>query len=420
MLLTAIQNLFAINSSRNHHKSSTRLRPLLMALEGRQLLSTFVVNTTSDIQLPHKTTLRQAVEEANAKGGYNTITFSPLFDTPQRISIAYQLTVKHDFLTIDGPAAGLTISTFREVRLLAVESNAKVQASNLTFTGGQAISDEGGGVYNGGALTLTNCTVTNNRAESSYRNTYGGGVYNGNGKLTMVNCTISNNKAGTKDNSLADAWGGGIANYGGTVDLENCTINNNSAVGNFRGSSGGGLYNYHGNAFLTNCTFVGNTADDGGGMQNNGDAVLVSCTFTQNSAIKGGGIFLWKSLDILNTVVSGNKSLTKGPDVYGRVHSGGNDNPRGGNNLIGNTSESSGWVSTAAGGTDQTNIYAGLAALGDNGGPTQTVALYSNGAAFHNGTRVNYAGTNKPLLTDQRGLPLNTPPDIGAFQTQSR
>ena len=57
--------------------------------------------------------------------------------------------------------------------------------------------------------------------------------------------------------------------------------------------------------------------------------------------------------------------------------------------------------------------------LGSFGGPTQTAALLPSSPMIHKGTRANYAGTNTPLLTDQRGLPLASPPDIGAFQTQN-
>jgi hypothetical protein len=60
-----------------------------------------------------------------------------------------------------------------------------------------------------------------------------------------------------------------------------------------------------------------------------------------------------------------------------------------------------------------------LTALGFFGGPTKTAALSPSSPAVHKGTRAEYAGKNKPLDTDQRGLPLNTPPDIGAFQLQN-
>jgi hypothetical protein len=418
MIHTAIRHLFATNSSRNSRRSSIRLRPALVALEDRRLLATFVVTSASDSPVAGKLDLRQAIEKADAVGGVNTITFSSIFDTPQTITIGTRLEVKHDFLTINGPAAGLTVKGGGDCRILVVETSAKVQISNLTITGGQAINDDGGGVYNRGVLTLSNCTVTNNLAESKYKNSYGGGVYNAAGKLTMVDSVISNNTAGSDSLLLPhNGYGGGIANYYGTVDLVNSTVNNNRALGNFSYTSGGGLYNY-GHAYITNSTFVGNRATFGGGLQNHGDAEVVSSTFTGNIAHWGGGMFLWKSLDLWNTIIADNKGAAKGPDVDGHVHSGGNDNPRGGYNLVGDTSGSSGWVSTNDG-NDLTNVAAGLSSLANNGGPTQTVALTSTSPAIHKGTRVYYAGTDDLLDTDQRGLPLASAPDIGAFQTQN-
>ena len=53
-----------------------------------------------------------------------------------------------------------------------------------------------------------------------------------------------------------------------------------------------------------------------------------------------------------------------------------------------------------------------LAPLGDYGGPTQTMALLPGSPAIGAGTAV--AG----ITTDQRGEPLDSPPDIGAFQSQ--
>ena len=346
MIGSVIRSLFATRASRNRRKTSTRLQPVLMALEDRQLLATFVVTSASDNPVAGTLNLRQAIEKADSAGGVNTITFSSVFSTPQTITIGTRLEVKHDFLTIDGPAAGLTVKGNGNCRILVVESNAKVTVSNLTITGGKATNDDGGGVYNRGRLTLNNCKVTNNIAESTYKNSYGGGVYNTDGRLTMVDCTVSDNTAGSDSLWLPhNGYGGGIANYYGTVDLVNCTANNNSALGNLAYTSGGGLYNY-GHAYITNSTFVGNRATFGGGLQNHGDAEVVSSTFTGNSADWGGGMFLWKSLDLWDTIIAQNTGKFKGPDVDGKVHSGGNDNPRGGFNLVGDTSGSSGWVST--------------------------------------------------------------------------
>ena len=56
---------------------------------------------------------------------------------------------------------------------------------------------------------------------------------------------------------------------------------------------------------------------------------------------------------------------------------------------------------------------AGLAPLGNYGGPTQTMALLPGSPALGTGTAVS------GITTDQRGEPLASPvPDIGAFQSQ--
>jgi hypothetical protein len=420
MFRTAMRNLFAACSSRDPRRSSTLLRPALMALEERQLLANYIVSNPTDTPVAGEINLRQAIVLANTVRGFSTITFSSLFNTPQTITLGSgALDVKHDVLTIDGPAAGLTINGGGKSRDLVVESSARVEISNLTITGGYEGSDYGGGVYNRGTLTLNNCTVTNNHSETTFKNSYGGGVYNVDGTLTMKNSTVSNNQVGPGSGAFPhNGFGGGIANYNGTVDLVNCTVNNNKAGGNLGGNSGGGLYNF-GRAFLTNSTFVGNTATYGGGLQNHGDAEVVSCTFVQNQAYWGGGMFLWNSLDLWNTIIGNNTASFKGPDIDGHVHSGGNNNPRGGYNLISNTKGSSGWASSSAKGTDLTDVGPGVTVLGSFGGPTKTAALVPTSAAVHKGTKVNYAGTNTPLVTDQRGRPLNTPPDIGAFQLQN-
>ena len=62
------------------------MRPTLLAMEDRQLLSTFTVTDTSDN--PSDTgSLRHAIDQANANNQANTINFGPLFNTPQTITL---------------------------------------------------------------------------------------------------------------------------------------------------------------------------------------------------------------------------------------------------------------------------------------------------------------------------------------------
>jgi hypothetical protein len=107
----------------------------------------------------------------------------------------------------------------------------------------------GGGIFNGGILTLQNSLVMHNT--SAWQ---GGGIYNyGNGgSLTIINSSISHN--------TAVSGGGGIAQYGAPLTITNSTISNNSA------QMGGGIYAYYGmNIDLNYVTIAFNTATSGGG-----------------------------------------------------------------------------------------------------------------------------------------------------------
>jgi hypothetical protein len=70
---------------------------------------------------------------------------------------------------------------------------------------GNTATNDGGGVYNAGTMTLDNCLVTGNEAAYSYgyylgsvdtKNTRGGGIYNAHdAELSVLNSTVSGNSA---------------------------------------------------------------------------------------------------------------------------------------------------------------------------------------------------------------------------------
>jgi hypothetical protein len=96
---------------------------------------------------------------------------------------------------------------------------------------------------------LTGCTFSNDSATGSGG---GGGIDNG-GTLTLTNCTLSNDSV----SGAGLFGGGGLFNNGGTATLTNCTLSNNSATGLF----GGGILNNIGNTLnLTNTIVAGNSA----------------------------------------------------------------------------------------------------------------------------------------------------------------
>ncbi len=252
-------------------------------------------------------------------------------------------------------ATNLRVSGNNQSRVFFV-NGANLTLSGLTISGGN--SNNGGGIYNGGTLTVINSTISGNSSSS-----YGGGINNG-GTLTVTNSTISGNSAST--------LGGGIGNISGTLTVANSTISGNSAF------NGGGIYT---------ATFA--------------TVTLTNSTISGNSAVAfGGGITIPQGVvpNIRNMIIAGN--IATNGDVQGTVNSQGY-------NLIGNA------ASTIINGDITGNILnqnARLAPLGFYGGTTQTHALLSGSPAINAGT-----STNTPTL-DQRGAARVGNVDMGAFE----
>jgi len=174
-------------------------------------------------------TLREAITNANsnaapygdctAGAGADTITFN----VSGTIILGSALPWITDDLSIDGSGQSITISGNNATWILDVEPSKTVSLKALTIANGSASSNAG--IYNQGALTISNSTFSNNNAT-----TIGGGIYNtAAGTLTIYNSSFSNNSAGTNA-------GGGIYN-GGTLNVSNSTFSGNSAAW------GSGIYN---------------------------------------------------------------------------------------------------------------------------------------------------------------------------------
>ena len=204
-------------------------RPQVEALEDRWLLSTFTVVLPTDNggpagQMVTATTgdLRYCIEQADAahSATTDTISFSPtVFATPQTITLKpvfgpLVLSDSHP-LTINGPSPlTVTVSGGNQMEVFDVASGT-VTMKNLAITNGNAAL--GGGMFNHGNLTLTNCILEQNLASSSGA---GGGLFNG-GTANLTNCTLELDSAG---------FGGAIANaIGRTVTLSNCNLSSDRA-----------------------------------------------------------------------------------------------------------------------------------------------------------------------------------------------
>ena len=264
-----IRQRFAL-ASQAAHNHRLRRRPALEALESRVLLSTFTVKSIADTGSGSNDTgdLRYCITQANANNQANTIVFdSNVFSFPQTITLVgspLELNDTGGTQTITGPAAGVIITGGQKSGVFDIDANVTASLSGLTITGGSDASGGGGGVYNRGNVTLTDCTVSGNSAF------YGGGIDN-RGNVTLTDCAVSDNTA---------FYGGGIDNDGTTATLTGTTVSGNSAV------QGGGIDNY-GNATLTDCAVSGNSAVQGGGIETGNGSLTITTTTISGNKVQG-------------------------------------------------------------------------------------------------------------------------------------
>jgi predicted outer membrane repeat protein len=274
--------------------------------------------------------------------------------------------------------------------------------TNSTFSGNSAPGGYGGGIANyAGTVTATNSTFSGNSAGAS-----GGGIYNNGGSVTITNSTFSGNSAPNAANG-----GGGIDNYAGTVTITNSTFSGNSA-----GAYGGGIYNAEGLLTITNSTFSGNSAGDGGAIDSAGTMTVTNSTFSGNSAsLYGGGIYHYSgTATVINTILA---NSTSGGNCSGLITL----ITDGGHNIDdGTTCGFTGTGCTTTTGTSFCNTNPDLAAaLANNGGPTQTIALLAGSPAVDHGDP-SVCAAPPVNNVDQRGVTRSTASDpicdIGAFE----
>ncbi len=223
--------------------------------------------------------LRDAITLANSQGSGDISFASSITSTPSTITLTSALPpITATNINITGPGANLlTVSGNNSATVGAVfviSSGVTASISGLTIANGNTPGGNGGGgIANGGNLTVSNSAFSGNSAG------YGGGgiangIANGNGTLTVSNSTFSGNTAG---------YGGGIAN-GGTLTVSNSTFSGNTA-----GLGGGGIYSQFGTVTVSNSTLAGNSAGSGGGIYNyNGTLTLTNSIVAGNTDTSSG------------------------------------------------------------------------------------------------------------------------------------
>jgi hypothetical protein len=324
---------------------------------------------------------------------------------------------------------------------------------------------QGGGVWiGGGTASINNTTFENTVANGGDTGTGGNGVNpagdaSGGGLYSLGNVTVTNStfhSAGATGGDGGDAFGanclgarqagdgggargGAIFADGGTMTINTATFASNFAIGGHGGDGGqtdGGLNcGNHGagglalgGAITNNAATVNikhgtislNNAQAGNTGVNQGGANKPPRLAAEGA---GGGIRVGSaSVTLENTIIAGNTAAngagdttgapTPGPNVDGAVTSNGH-------NLLGVATDATGFTGTG----DQTGADPMLAALADNGGPTQTMALSPGSPAIDAGVAAGatFDQRGEPRTFDDAGVAnaaTSDGTDIGAFELQ--
>ncbi len=326
-----------LRRQRNRLQRNSALMWIAESLEQRELLSVVTVTTTSDtsndgdttsIKALHahpgsdgKISLREAILASNNTGGANTIMFDPQLTQRRDVNISPRqvgdVTAGNSAFAI---TSTLTIigATDRDVvklkgtglkgdlRLFRVLAGGNLTLQGLTMINWR--TDTNGGVLTVdpfATVTINNCVLANNVALSQ-----GGAIFNSGFlqdsevDVTLTNCTLSGNRAHD-----GGAYSAGNKTWGGYTVFLNCILEGNTAV-----DRGGAIALYNAGVVMTDCRLVNNSAHQGGAIAG-GDIRLYHSTLIGNTAIDGGGIFT----GIGGGVTGGNIVQVGGPGGISRL-----------------------------------------------------------------------------------------------------
>ncbi len=184
-------------------------------------------------------------------------------------------------------------------RVMSVEAGHNVTVRNLTFMHGDTTED-GGGIFNAGALTLENVGFERNSANK------GGGIALISGSsLNAHNVALSENSA---------ERGGALSNIGATVTITNSSITTNTAA------LGGGIYQNFGNFTIEDSTLRANIASsNGGAVDHNGGNLTVRNALVRDNYANFGGALSTASgnLFVVGSQVISNDALYQGGAIFG-------------------------------------------------------------------------------------------------------
>jgi hypothetical protein len=250
------------------------------------------------------TTLSECTISGNAIADPNLFTGGGIYNGQSDTLIMTHCTISNNFCFEVG--GGLT-------------NAGKATLTDVNISGNSALG-AGGGLVCSGTLAMTGCTVSGNTALS------GGGlmVYEG-GDITLANCTVNGNFV-TGAGVPFVYGGGGALDAGGTLALTNCTVSGNATGG----SAGGGLENVIATGPILAVSPTTSARHIVGGLKDEQSVMsLTNCTVSGNTAYGGvGGVANYAALSMSNTIVADNH----GGDFSGSYS--GSNNLIGGNPLL--------------------------------------------------------------------------------------
>lgn len=188
---------------------------------------------------------------------------------------------------------------------VTIYNGTEVEAEYVKVTDCTNTSGHGGGIYNAGTLTLTNCTISGCKATAeSTSNGWGGGIYNSFGSsLSLEESTVEDNEA---------AHGGGIfIDNGCTAQTTDSIIQSNTAKSTVSTGMGGGIFVNDGGSL----TLSGSGSKV---IQNTADSSTIPSSSTIDKNAYGGGIFCYGSMTMTDGTISENTLVAGSSDAkYG-------------------------------------------------------------------------------------------------------
>src|SRR5262249_15377862 len=145
-------------------------------------------------------------------------------------------------------AQQLAVSGTGDSRVFEISTGVAAVLDGLTITHGQA--EDGGGIYNAGALIVDHCTLSANQAVGGEGgHARGGGIFNAAPAVPTVTRSVLSSSQGVGGDggpgvTGGEGAGGGIYNLDATLSVSHSTFTGNRAVGgNNSAGAGGGIGN---------------------------------------------------------------------------------------------------------------------------------------------------------------------------------